>query len=157
MRHKFETHYVVFDVLSWLSTKKFKSSSIELILNNAYFVTSQYAYVTKLNIKNSFSLKNAINDIHVEIISKFKKFIMKKYRKKKFWSQILTLIINKTKITMIKKNRIVEKKIWQKVAKFHESDIDFYYRNDFIYHQKNRDKNVRERLCLFQILKKKYF
>ena len=84
MCHKFETHYVVFDVLSRLSTKKFKSSSIESILNNAYFVTSQYAYVTKFNIENSFSSKNAINDIYVEIISKFKKFIMKKYRKRNF-------------------------------------------------------------------------
>ena len=84
VRHKFETHYVVFNVLSRLSTKKFKSSSIESILNNAYFVTSQYAYVTKLDIENSFSSKNAINNIHVEIISKFKKFIIKKYRKKSF-------------------------------------------------------------------------
>ena len=110
MRYKFETHYVVFDVLSRLSTKKFKSSSIESILNNAYFVTSQYAYVTKFNIKNLFSSKNAINDIYVKIILKFKKFIIKKYQKKVLISNFNVNYKQNQNHNNQKKNKIIEKK-----------------------------------------------
>ena len=101
---------------------------------------------------------------------------MKSYKQNKSWKQILTLLIKKKKIIVIKKRRqatkistniVVSTTIvvttiivvtttklkWQKRQYYHENDINFVYRDEFIYHQKNDEK----KLCLLFNMKTKIF
>ena len=166
------------NALSRLSINVFKFVVDNFVLDDVYWqITSQYIYVIE-KIKYS---KHVVNEIYVNMLSKFKISIIKSYKQNKSWKQILILLIKKQKITIIRKRRqatntfanivvlttivvltiIVSTKIitsrtkskWQKRQHYHENDIDFVYRDELIFHQKNNKK----KLCLFFNLKTKVF
>ena len=152
IRHKFDAHHIVSNVFFKLSIddSKWLSSSV---LNDVYslkLVNSQY-----VDEHNSIYSNHVVSNIHVQMSSNFKNAIIKKYQKNKFWRQIFDLMIIKRRITLIKKRKFenFNQTKWISIEKSHESDIDFVFKNDFIY----RIKNKRERFCLSISLKSNVF
>ena len=80
-----------------------------------------------------------------------KKIIVIKKRRQTTNTSIVVVSTKTTSSTNIV-DSIIESK-WQKRQQRHDNDIDFVYRDDFIYYQKNDKK----KLCLFFNLKTKIF
>ena len=80
-----------------------------------------------------------------------KKIIVIRKRRQTTNTSIVVVSTKTTSSTNIV-DSIIESK-WQKRQQRHDNDIDFVYRDDFIYHQKNDKK----KLCLFFNLKTKIF
>ena len=179
IKHKSSNQHVVSNALSRLFIDALKSLAKSFVLNNVYWqITSQYVYIIE-KIKYS---KHVVNEIYVNMSSKFKTSIMKNYKQNKSWKQILVLLVKKQKIIVIRKRRqttnsftnidvstkiIISTKTiifatnnisttkskWQKRQRHYDSDVDFVYRDDLIYHHENDKK----KLCLFFNLKTKIF
>ena len=102
IKHKSSNQHVVSNTLSRLFINAFKSLAKNFVLNDIYWQTTlQYVYVID-DVKYS---NHVINEIYVNISSKFKTLIIKNYKKNRSWKQILTLLIKKQKITIIRKRR----------------------------------------------------
>ena len=152
IRHKFDAHHIVSNALFKLLIDDNKSF-LNSMLNDVYslkFVSSQY-----VDEHNSIYSNLVVSNIHVQISSNFKNATIKEYQKNKVWRQIFDLVIIKRRTILVKKRKFenFNQTKWISIERSHESNIDFVFKNDFIY----RIKNKRERFCLSISLKSNVF